>query len=109
MKNGELHFPSHAARIQLGIWDASTPFGTAAWAKGPIDWEKAPEKIIAVVRDVKVECPENYQLLLFAVSFQAQITSNTKLARLHYYDPDITVSNTMSNIIPVWTFGTLYV
>ena len=60
MKNGELHFPSHAARIQLGIWDASTPIGTAAWAKGPIDWEKAPEKIIAAVRDVKVECPEDY-------------------------------------------------
>ena len=45
--------------------------------------------------------------MLFAVSFQVQITSNTKLARLHYYDPNITVSNNMSDIIPVWTFGIL--
>jgi beta-glucanase (GH16 family) len=56
-KNGALHYPSHPARVQLGIWDASAPVGTAQWAKGPIDWEKAPERMTAVVKSVAVECP----------------------------------------------------
>ncbi|KAF8519666.1 glycoside hydrolase family 16 protein [Gautieria morchelliformis] len=55
-KNGRLHYPSHAMRLQLGIWDASSPLGTAQWAKGPIDWTKAPAEIHALVRGVKVEC-----------------------------------------------------
>ncbi|KII85912.1 glycoside hydrolase family 16 protein [Plicaturopsis crispa FD-325 SS-3] len=55
-KNGVLHYPSHAARLQLGIWDASSPAGTAEWAKGPVDWSKAPEKMTALVRSVTVEC-----------------------------------------------------
>ena len=56
-KNGAPHYPSHPARVQLGIWDASTPVGTAEWAKGPIDWDKAPNTMTAIIRSVKVECP----------------------------------------------------
>ncbi|EED80677.1 hypothetical protein POSPLDRAFT_95351 [Postia placenta Mad-698-R] len=56
-KNGALHFPSHATRIQLGIWDASSPAGTAQWAKGPIDWTTAPSKMTANFKSIVVECP----------------------------------------------------
>jgi len=56
LKDGSHHYPSHSARIQLGIWDASSPSGTAAWAKGPIDWKTAPKKMMAVVKGVAVEC-----------------------------------------------------
>ncbi|KAI0915250.1 hypothetical protein AcW1_007081 [Taiwanofungus camphoratus] len=56
-KNGALHFPSHPTRIQLGIWDASAPAGTAQWAKGPIDWSSAPKKMTATFKSVSVECP----------------------------------------------------
>lgn len=61
MKNGGKHYPSHASRIQLGIWDASSPLGTAQWAKGPVDWdEEAKEegegRMKAVVRSLEVEC-----------------------------------------------------
>jgi hypothetical protein len=52
-----LHYPLYPTRLQLGIWDASSPSGTSAWAKGPIDWEKAPEVISAIVKSVTVECP----------------------------------------------------
>lgn len=55
--NGTLHYPSHAARVQLGIWDASNPAGTSEWAKGPIDWDSAPHKMSATFRSVSVECP----------------------------------------------------
>lgn len=34
-----------------------SPLGTAQWAKGPIDWTKAPSDIHAIVKSVKVECP----------------------------------------------------
>ncbi|KAI0046721.1 glycoside hydrolase family 16 protein [Auriscalpium vulgare] len=56
-KNGTLHYPSHPSRVQLGIWDASSPQGTAEWANGPVNWERAPERMSAVVRSVTVECP----------------------------------------------------
>lgn len=55
--NGTLHYPSHAARIQLGIWDASNPAGTSEWAKGPIDWNSAPAKMSATFKSITVECP----------------------------------------------------
>jgi hypothetical protein len=55
--NGIKHFPSHASRIQLGIWDASNPAGTSSWAKGPIDWDTTPPRVTAVVKSVTVECP----------------------------------------------------
>lgn len=55
-KNGGMHYPQHAAKIQLGIWDASNPLGTSQWAKGPINWDKAPAKMTAVVKSVTVEC-----------------------------------------------------
>ncbi|THH09733.1 hypothetical protein EW145_g1812 [Phellinidium pouzarii] len=54
--NGTEHYPTQASRIQLGIWDASSPEGTSEWAKGPINWETAPSPIIATVKSVRVEC-----------------------------------------------------
>ncbi|KAI0070047.1 glycoside hydrolase [Panus rudis PR-1116 ss-1] len=56
-KNGALHYPSHAARIQLGIWDASYPAGTSEWARGPINWNTAPSRMVARFKSVSVECP----------------------------------------------------
>ncbi|KZT72030.1 glycoside hydrolase family 16 protein [Daedalea quercina L-15889] len=56
-KNGALHFPSHPVRLSLGIWDASSPTGTAEWAKGPIDWSTAPARITATFTKVVLECP----------------------------------------------------
>ncbi|KAJ7091321.1 glycoside hydrolase family 16 protein [Mycena belliarum] len=55
-KNGFSHFPTHTMRVQLGIWDASSPAGTAAWGKGPIDWSRAPDRVTAVVKSITVEC-----------------------------------------------------
>ena len=54
---GILHYPSHPARIQLGIWDASYPAGTSEWARGPIDWDQAPHRMSARFKSVTVECP----------------------------------------------------
>lgn len=54
--NGTVHYPSQPSRIQLGIWDASNPEGTSEWAKGPIDWQKAPSSISAAVKSLSVEC-----------------------------------------------------
>jgi hypothetical protein len=55
-RNNTLHFPTHPLRVQLGIWDASSPAGTAAWAHGPVDWTHAPARSSAIVRSVRVEC-----------------------------------------------------
>ncbi|KAJ7155458.1 glycoside hydrolase family 16 protein [Mycena crocata] len=55
-KNGFLHYPSHTMRLQLGIWDASSPAGTAEWGRGPIDWSRAPDRVTATVKSVAVEC-----------------------------------------------------
>ncbi|KAJ7449671.1 concanavalin A-like lectin/glucanase domain-containing protein [Mycena latifolia] len=55
-RNGFLHYPTHPMRIQLGIWDSSSPAGTAEWGRGPIDWTRAPDKITATVKSVTVEC-----------------------------------------------------
>ena len=54
--NGTMHYPSHAARVQLGIWDASNPAGTSEWARGPIDWKAAPKRISATFKSVTIEC-----------------------------------------------------
>ncbi|KAI0666878.1 concanavalin A-like lectin/glucanase [Trametes maxima] len=56
-KNGALHYPSHPARLQFGIWDASTPAGTSEWARGPIEWEHAPGRMSATFESIEVECP----------------------------------------------------
>ncbi|KAJ6581445.1 glycoside hydrolase [Mycena capillaripes] len=56
-RNNFSHYPTHSMRLQLGIWDASSSAGTAKWAKGPIDWDRAPEKITAIFKSVTVECP----------------------------------------------------
>ena len=55
-----MHYPTHVSRIQLGIWDASSPSGTSEWAGGPIDWKKAPEEIVATFHSVTVECMEGH-------------------------------------------------
>ncbi|KAJ7876789.1 concanavalin A-like lectin/glucanase [Mycena leptocephala] len=55
-RNNFSHYPTHSMRLQLGIWDASSPKGTAVWAKGPIDWTHAPDKITATIKSVTVEC-----------------------------------------------------
>jgi len=40
-KNGnEPAYPTHAARVQIGLWDGSGASGTAEWARGPIDVSK---------------------------------------------------------------------
>ncbi|OCH84696.1 glycoside hydrolase [Obba rivulosa] len=57
LKNSARHYPVRPMRIQLGIWDASSPQGTAAWAKGPVDWTKAPHKTSAMFKNVTVDCP----------------------------------------------------
>ncbi|KAF8328349.1 concanavalin A-like lectin/glucanase domain-containing protein [Cantharellus anzutake] len=56
IKNGVYHFPSNPARIQLGIWDASFPSGTSAWARGPVNWRTAPASMSAFARSVRIEC-----------------------------------------------------
>ncbi|KAL1942970.1 hypothetical protein VTO73DRAFT_4641 [Trametes versicolor] len=56
-KNGALHYPTHPARLQLGIWDASAPAGTSEWARGPIDWASAPHRMTATFKSIEVECP----------------------------------------------------
>ncbi|KAJ7668360.1 glycoside hydrolase family 16 protein [Mycena rosella] len=55
-RNGFLHYPTHTMRVQLGIWDASSPAGTAEWGRGPVNWTGAPDKITATVKSVTVEC-----------------------------------------------------
>ncbi|GLB41786.1 putative glycosyl hydrolases family 16 [Lyophyllum shimeji] len=56
INNGEIRYPSHPTRIQMGIWDSSTDAGTSEWGKGPVDWDVAPPYMKAVVKSVTVEC-----------------------------------------------------
>ncbi|KAH9926330.1 glycoside hydrolase [Epithele typhae] len=56
-KDGLFHYPSHPSHLQFGIWDASSPTGTSEWARGPIDWNRAPSRMRAVFESVHVECP----------------------------------------------------
>ncbi|KAL1696653.1 glycoside hydrolase family 16 protein [Schizophyllum commune] len=55
-KDGFEHYPTGELRVQLGIWDASSPAGTSEWARGPIEWQKTASRISAYVRSVEVEC-----------------------------------------------------
>lgn len=50
------HYPSTYMRLQIGIWDASSPVGTSEWARGPIDWNNAPRRNTVVIKSVEVEC-----------------------------------------------------
>lgn len=54
--DGFEHYPTGELRVQLGIWDASSPAGTSEWARGPVEWNSAPKRISAFVRSVTVEC-----------------------------------------------------
>lgn len=52
------HYPSALSRIQVGLWDASSPVATSQWAKGPIPWEQRQNKpISALIKSIMVECP----------------------------------------------------
>jgi beta-glucanase (GH16 family) len=55
-ENGVDHYPTEAAHVELGLWDASFNASTAAWAYGPIDWAQQPAYISAYVEYVKVSC-----------------------------------------------------
>ncbi|KAG2199185.1 hypothetical protein INT46_011632 [Mucor plumbeus] len=56
-KNGsEPAYPTHAARVQIGLWDGSGASGTAQWARGPIDWSKQDEPVTAYVKNVVIDC-----------------------------------------------------
>ncbi|KAI9476186.1 MAG: concanavalin A-like lectin/glucanase domain-containing protein [Benjaminiella poitrasii] len=35
--DGDCTYPTHAAEIQFGMWDASNPSSTAEWAGGPVN------------------------------------------------------------------------
>ncbi|KAI8388635.1 concanavalin A-like lectin/glucanase domain-containing protein [Radiomyces spectabilis] len=52
---GECKYPTHPMRIQVGLWDGSFQPGTAEWAAGPINWDKAPE-IAAYIKNIEIEC-----------------------------------------------------
>ncbi|KAG1443654.1 hypothetical protein G6F56_010593 [Rhizopus delemar] len=54
-KRGSCAYPTEAAAIQFGIWDASNPSDTAEWAKGPINWNKY-KTTSAIIKSVKIEC-----------------------------------------------------
>ncbi|KAK4520686.1 uncharacterized protein ATC70_006564 [Mucor velutinosus] len=56
---GECTYPTHAAAIQIGLWDSSAVSGTTQWAQGPINWVKG-ETISATVRSVTVNCNPKY-------------------------------------------------
>ncbi|KAI8646148.1 concanavalin A-like lectin/glucanase domain-containing protein [Parasitella parasitica] len=49
-------YPTHAARVQIGLWDGSGVSGTAQWARGPINWGKQDGPIEAYIKNVKIEC-----------------------------------------------------
>ncbi|KAI7872200.1 concanavalin A-like lectin/glucanase domain-containing protein, partial [Spinellus fusiger] len=56
---GVCKFPSHPARVQIGLWDGSSDPGTAQWAHGPIDWNK--NKVIsAYIKTLEVVCNTEY-------------------------------------------------
>ncbi|TFY78449.1 hypothetical protein EWM64_g5563 [Hericium alpestre] len=57
MKNGVTHYPASPVRLQMGVWDGSSPQGTCEWAKGPVEWTTAPSLMTAYINSVSVECP----------------------------------------------------
>ncbi|KAL1931050.1 hypothetical protein VTP01DRAFT_10187 [Rhizomucor pusillus] len=58
-KDGVCKYPSHPARVQVGLWDGSFEYGTAEWAKGPIDWDGV-KHISAYLKEVRIECDPDY-------------------------------------------------
>ncbi|KAL0145045.1 glycoside hydrolase family 16 protein [Mucor lusitanicus] len=58
-KNGDCTYPTHAAAVQIGLWDSSAVSSTTEWAKGPIDWTTG-ETISATVKSVTVNCNPKY-------------------------------------------------
>ncbi|KAJ8695173.1 hypothetical protein PTI98_007787 [Pleurotus ostreatus] len=55
--DGRINYPTSPMRIQLGIWDGSSPEGTSEWAQGPINWSRQPVRLIAKFHSLTVECP----------------------------------------------------
>ncbi|KAI7868936.1 concanavalin A-like lectin/glucanase domain-containing protein [Spinellus fusiger] len=60
---GVCKYPTHPARVQLGLWDGSTKAGTAQWARGPIDWTEY-SSISAYVKEVTIECNSKYNSIV---------------------------------------------
>ncbi|KAI8369987.1 concanavalin A-like lectin/glucanase domain-containing protein [Blakeslea trispora] len=56
--NSACNFPTHAAYIKFGLWDASSPAYTAQWARGPINWDST-QSVSATIKSVTVECSSN--------------------------------------------------
>ncbi|CAO0801048.1 unnamed protein product [Mucor circinelloides] len=56
---GDCTYPTHAATVQIGLWDSSAEAGTTQWARGPINWTSG-ETISATVRSVTVNCNPKY-------------------------------------------------
>ncbi|KAI9487089.1 MAG: concanavalin A-like lectin/glucanase domain-containing protein [Benjaminiella poitrasii] len=60
-KSGNTYeFPSHPARVQIGLWDGSGSSGTAQWAHGPIDWSKQKAPVTAYIKNVQITCDPKY-------------------------------------------------
>ncbi|CEP16946.1 hypothetical protein [Parasitella parasitica] len=70
-EKGNCTYPTHAAAIEIGLWDASTVSSTAQWARGPIDWTTG-ETINATVKSVTVKCNSktivHYTLFAYSTS-----------------------------------------
>ncbi|RUS15691.1 concanavalin A-like lectin/glucanase domain-containing protein [Endogone sp. FLAS-F59071] len=64
LSSGTYHFPTEATRIQIGIWDGSSSPGTASWANGPINWNKAGSVISAYIKSIKIECNPLYNTVI---------------------------------------------
>ncbi|OAD74512.1 glycoside hydrolase family 16 protein [Phycomyces blakesleeanus NRRL 1555(-)] len=64
-EDGVCKYPTHAARVQLGLWDGSTKPGTAQWARGPIDWS-LHSSVNAYVKNVVLECDSRYNSIMIS-------------------------------------------
>ncbi|KAI9025203.1 concanavalin A-like lectin/glucanase domain-containing protein [Phycomyces nitens] len=62
-EEGFCKYPTHAARVQLGLWDGSTRPGTAQWARGPIDWTQHTS-VNAYVKNIVLECDSRYNSII---------------------------------------------
>ncbi|KAL0078090.1 concanavalin A-like lectin/glucanase domain-containing protein [Phycomyces blakesleeanus] len=59
---GVCKYPTHPARVQIGLWDGSRESGTAEWAHGPINWSKT-KVISSYIKELTVECNPEYNTI----------------------------------------------
>ncbi|KAJ8482587.1 hypothetical protein ONZ45_g14899 [Pleurotus djamor] len=57
--DGISRYPVKPMRVQMGVWDGSSPEGTSEWALGPVNWRQQPERLTATIHSVTIECPSN--------------------------------------------------